>query len=88
MWLHTKSFHGSHTVIITEGRTIPNSVLQTACEICAAYSNCGNENKVEVDYTFRKNVKRHPNKKPGMVLYEIYHTATVSPLKHEELLRM
>ena len=87
MWLHTKTFHGSHTVIITEGREIPNNVLQTACEICAAYSNCGDETKVEVDYTFRKNVKRHPNKKPGMVLYEVYQTAVVSPNKHENLLQ-
>ena len=87
IWLHTKAFHGSHTVIITNNNKVPNKVLQVACEICAAYSNCGNENKVEVDYTYRKNVKRHPNKKPGMVLYEVYETATVTPNKHEELLK-
>lgn len=86
MWLHVKSFHGSHTIIITKGKEIPNSVLQTACEICAFYSNTGEENKVEVDYTFRKNVKRHPNKNPGMVLYDIYTSAVVEPKEHKEFL--
>ncbi len=87
MWLHTKKFHGSHTIIVTNNNKVPNNVLLVACEICAAYSSTGNENKVEVDYTYRKNVKRHPNKKPGMVLYEVYETAAVTPNKHEEYLK-
>ena len=87
IWLHTKAFHGSHTIIITKGNEISDEIIQFAAEVCAFYSDCDNSLKVEVDYTQRKNVKRHPNKNPGMVLYEIYKTANVTPNKHEEFLK-
>ena len=87
IWLHTKAFHGSHTIIITKGNEISDEIIQFASEVCAYYSDCDNASKVEVDYTQRKNVKRHPNKNPGMVLYEIYKTANVTPNKHEEFLK-
>ena len=86
IWLHTKAFHGSHTIIITKGNEVPVDVIQFAAEICAVYSCCDSSSKVEVDYTQRKNVKRHPNKNPGMVLYEVYKTACVTPNEHKEAL--
>ena len=87
IWLHTKAFHGSHTIIITKGQEISDDIIQFAAEICAAYSCCDAASKVEVDYTQRKNVKRHPNKNPGMVLYEVYKTANVMPNEHKEALK-
>jgi len=86
IWLHTKAYHGSHTIIMLENKEINDEIIQFAAEICAFYSNCDNTSKVEVDYTQRKNVKRHPNKNPGMVLYEIYQTANVVPNEHKEYL--
>ena len=62
-------------------------VLLIACEICAYFSNTGDEKKVEIDYTFRKNVKRHPSKKPGMVLYDTYNSIVVEPIEHKEYLK-
>jgi len=87
IWLHTKAFHGSHTIICLEGNEINDDVIKFAAEVCAYYSDCDNNSKVEVDYTQRKNVKRHPNKNPGMVLYEVYKTANVMPLDHKEYLK-
>ncbi len=87
IWLHTKAFHGSHTIICLEGKEINDDIIQFAAEVCAFYSDCDNSSKVEVDYTQRKNVKRHPNKNPGMVLYEVYKTANITPNEHKEYLK-
>ncbi len=86
IWIHTKQFHGSHTIIFVEGREVPDHVLQTACEICAFYSTVKQSPSVECDYTQRKNLKRHPSAKLGMVLYTIFKSALVTPNEHREYL--
>ena len=84
LWLHVKSAHGSHVVILTEGGTPPERVIVVAAEIAAYYSEKQANGKVDVDYTLRKQVKRHPAHKPGLVTYTDYHTVTVEPKGHKE----
>ncbi len=86
LWIHTQKTHGSHVIVFAEGREIPENVVEIACEIAAFYSIGANATKQECDYTFRRNLKRHPSNKPGMVLYTTYKTAYVTPNKHEEYL--
>lgn len=87
IWLHALNYHGSHTIIFTEGVTPPDDVIQVASEITAYYSNGADADKVAVDYTLKKYVKRNPNGKLGMVTYTNQKTAYVTPNKHEELLK-
>lgn len=82
MWLHLKNEHGAHTVIISEGREIPDKVLKFAAEITASTQQASSE----VDYTKRKNVKRKPNGHPGQVIYVNYKTIVVNPDAHKEYL--
>ncbi|MBO4380584.1 MAG: NFACT family protein [Clostridia bacterium] len=82
MWLHLKNEHGAHTVIITEGKPVPDKVLKIAAEITASTKSAS----VEVDYTQRKNVKRKPNGHPGQTIYVNYKTILVAPDAHEEYL--
>ncbi|MBR4800192.1 MAG: NFACT family protein [Clostridia bacterium] len=82
LWLHLKNEHGAHTVIITEGKSVPDKVLKIAAEITASTKNAS----CEVDYTQRKNVKRKPNGHPGQVIYVNYKTAVATPDAHEEFL--
>lgn len=82
MWFHAKNYHGSHTIIFAEGRDIPENVIQIACEIAAYYSQGNQSTKVEIDYTRRRNLKRHPCGKLGMVTYSDYKTAFVQPNNH------
>lgn len=84
MWLHVKAEHGSHVIIIADGKPIPRTVLLAAAEIAAYYSNLHAGGKVQVDYTPRKYVKHHPARKSGMVLYTNYQTLTVEPKAHKE----
>lgn len=86
LWIHTQKVHGSHTVIFAEGREIPDKVIQTGCEIAAYYSQGKSGDKIACDYTQRRNLKRHPSGKPGMVLYTTYKTAIVTPDEHREFL--
>lgn len=77
LWLHTKAYHGSHTVI--KGTNIPPEVIEKAARICAYYSGGKNLPKVEVDYTLRKFVKKISSSTPGMVTYTNYKTILVEP---------
>lgn len=82
IWMHLKNAHGAHTIIIAEGRTVPDKILTLAAEITASTQAAS----AEVDYTERRNVKRKPNGHPGQTLYVNYKTILASPDKHEEFL--
>ncbi len=88
LWIHTKDARGSHVIVFAEAREIPDVVTQIACEIAAFYSLGKKDggSKIPCDYTPRRNLKRHPSGKPGMVLYTTYKTAMVTPNEHKEYL--
>lgn len=81
VWLHLKNEHGSHTIIVTEGRTVPDKVLKIAGEITASTKQA----PCEVDYTERRNVKRKPDGHPGQVIYVNYKTMISEPNPHKNL---
>lgn len=85
LWLHAKAFHSPFVIAETKGEKIPDEVILTAAEICAAYSEGGKGGKVYVDYTERKNVKKPPKAKAGSVIYVNYKSVLVIPNFHEEL---
>lgn len=81
VWLHLKNEHGSHTIIVTEGRKVPDNVLKIAGEITASTKQAS----CEVDYTERRNVKRKPDGHPGQVIYVNYNTMISEPNPHKDL---
>lgn len=88
MWLHTLGHHGSHVIIFNEGgETPPDEVLQFACELAGYYSQGRDNDKVAVDYTCRKNVKRDSSGNLGMVTYSAQNTAYIKPNNHIEYLK-
>lgn len=86
VWLHTKNYHSSFVMIETKGKEVPLAVILTCAEICASHSEAKNGSKIEVDYTFKKHVKKPPKAKPGSVFYTDYKTIIVNPNSHEELI--
>ncbi len=56
IWLHVRDIPGSHVIIITNKRKVPEKVLFEAAKL-AAINSKGNGNKT-IDYTERTNVKR------------------------------
>jgi len=87
IWLHTLNYHGSHTVIFTDGENPPDNVITFAAQVAAFYSNGNQNDKVPVDYTLKKFVKRNPNGKPGMVTYTNQKTAYVKPCEYKEYIK-
>ncbi len=81
IWFHTQKIHGSHTVIVTEGKEVPPSTLEQAALIAAYNSKARESSLVPVDYTEIKNVKKPSGAAPGKVVYEHYKTAYVRPVQ-------
>ncbi len=79
IWFHTHNIPGSHTVIVTENREVPNSTLEEAAHIAAYNSKARNSALVPVDYTLIKNIKKPSGAKYGMVIYETYQTVYITP---------
>lgn len=79
IWLHTQKIPGSHTIIITDGKEPPASTIEQAAMIAAYNSKARESTRVAVDYTIVKNVKKPNGAKPGMVIYDKYETAIVTP---------
>ena len=81
VWFHTKNIPGSHVVVMSEGKTPPDSTLEQAAVLAATHSRAADSAQVPVDYTEVRNVKKPSGAKPGMVIYENNRTAYVTPDK-------
>jgi len=79
IWLHTKDIPGSHVIIVTDGKNVPERTLNEAAMLAAFYSKGKNSSLVPIDYTVKKNVKKPSGAKPGMVIYESNKTAYITP---------
>jgi len=79
MWFHAKNIPGSHVVILTEGKDLPDEVILYAAGLAAQNSSAKLSGQVAVDYTQIKNVKKPVGAKPGMVIYKTNKTVYVTP---------
>ncbi|MCQ2496769.1 MAG: NFACT family protein [Lachnospiraceae bacterium] len=78
-WFHAKKNAGSHVIVKTEGRELPDRVYEQAAALAAYYSKSKDGQKVDVDYLERKNVKKPNGAKPGFVIYYTNYSMTVTP---------
>lgn len=79
MWFHTKKAPGSHVVVISEGQDIPLKTQNEAAMLAVYHSSLKDSSKVEIDYTFVKNIKKTNDLKPGMVIYDTYESTAITP---------
>lgn len=79
-WFHAKGIPGSHVILKTGGREVPDELFNIAGSLAAYYSS-GREGggKVEVDYLLRKNVKKPNGAKPGFVVYYTNYSLIAAP---------
>ena len=84
-WLHVKDYRSSHLIIKSDGKEIPEKVIEICAEICAYYSQGGKGEKLQVDYTKRRYVKKQGGASLGGVTYENQTSILVIPNSHEEL---
>lgn len=74
-WFHVKKRPGSHVVLLTGGKEVPDRAFLEAAKLAVHYSGATSDStvneteKVEVDYVMRKEVKKPNGAKPGFVVY-------------------
>ncbi|MBR6526658.1 MAG: DUF814 domain-containing protein, partial [Lachnospiraceae bacterium] len=78
-WFHAKGVPGSHVIVKTEGKELPDRVFEEASALAAYYSKGRDSEKVEIDYVKRKEVKRATGGKPGFVIYHTNYSLMASP---------
>ena len=78
-WFHTQRIHGSHVILCAEGREPDGRDLTEAALLAAWFSQGRDGGQVAVDYTQVKNIRKPNGARPGMVVYDPYQTAYVSP---------
>lgn len=84
LWLHAKNIPGSHVIVrlprsMKSIHDLPDATLEEAALLAAHFSKASQSEKVEVDYTFRSQVKKPGGAKPGMVIYDNYWTIIINP---------
>lgn len=79
LWMHTKNIPGSHVIIKSDGKEIPESTIFEGAMLASFFSKSKMSAQVPVDYTLKKNVKKPNGSKPGMVIYETNSTIYVTP---------
>ncbi len=87
-WLHVKNVPGSHVIISTEGKDVPDMTLLEAAGIAVWYSGAGRlAGPAEVDYCRVRHVKKPAGALPGRVIYSQHKTIYAPPLDPASLRR-
>lgn len=76
-WFHAKASAGSHVIVKTEGKELPDRSFEEAARLAAFYSSARNQNKAEIDYIQKKHVKKPNGSKPGFVVYYTNYSMTI-----------
>ena len=79
LWLHARGVPGAHVVIKSDGRSVPDPVVDLAASLAAHYSGLRQDAKVPVDVTQRLHVRKIKGAAAGMVTYRNEETRMAVP---------
>ena len=94
IWFHAKKMPGSHVIVKVKEddmrlEDVPDRVFEEAAGLAAFYSSGSDESdknsavessqKIEIDYTERKNLKKPPQARPGYVIYHTNYSMMAAP---------
>ena len=79
LWFHVKTIPGSHVILRTEGKEVPDADYVTAAEVAAYFSTGKDNEKQEVDYVIKKEGKKPNGSAPGFVVYYTNYSMVVHP---------
>lgn len=78
-WFHAKKIPGSHVIVKTGGKELPDRDFLIAAQIAAYYSKGRDSVKTEVDYVKRREIRKTNGGAPGFVIYHTNYSITVHP---------
>lgn len=77
IWFHVQKFHGSHVILVTDGKEPLPEDYVFAAKKAVEYSEVSGSEKISVDYTLVKNLIKPTGARPGFVIYHVYKTIVV-----------
>lgn len=77
-WFHAKQNAGSHVIVKTDGKDLPDRTFEEAARLAAYYSKSRDQEKAEIDYIQKKHIKKPNGAKPGFVVYYTNYSMTIS----------
>lgn len=77
-WFHAKQMPGSHVIVRCNGEEPPIRTFEEAASLAAYFSKGKGSEKLEIDYTQKKNVKKPNGSRPGFVVYYTNYSLIVS----------
>lgn len=77
-WFHAKQMPGSHVLVKCHGEEPPVRTFEEAASLAAYFSKGRGSDKLEIDYTQKKNVKKPNGGKPGFVVYYTNYSLVAS----------
>lgn len=84
-WFHSKTFPGSHVIVKCNNTELPDEIYEIAGSLAAYYSKGKEQEKVEIDYTQKKNLKRVAGAAPGFVIYHTNYSMMSNPKSIDEI---
>lgn len=78
-WFHAKGIPGSHVIVKSRGEELPDRVYEEAGRLAAFYSKGRESDKVEIDYSEKRNIKKPNGGKPGFVVYYTNYSLIAAP---------
>ncbi|MDE7432671.1 MAG: NFACT family protein [Lachnospiraceae bacterium] len=84
-WFHAKKLPGSHVIVRSENSELPDKIYEIAGSLAAYYSKGREQEKVEIDYTQKKNLKRVNGAAPGFVIYHTNYSMMCPPKSPDDL---
>lgn len=90
-WFHAKNIPGSHVIVkpkTNDGSDLPDHIFEIAGSLAAYYSKGRDSEKVEIDYTLKKNLKRVTGAAPGFVIYHTNYSMMCEPKSVDEIIEI
>ncbi len=78
-WFHAKNMPGSHVIVKSDNKDLPDSTYEQAAKLAAYYSKGRDQEKVEIDYVQKKQVKKVNGGAPGFVIYHTNYSMNIEP---------
>lgn len=78
-WFHAKGIPGSHVIVKSNNEELPDRVFEEAGRLAGFYSKGRDNDKIEIDYLQKKNLKKPSGAAPGFVVYYTNYSLVIEP---------
>ncbi|MBQ8518574.1 MAG: NFACT family protein [Agathobacter sp.] len=78
-WFHAKGMPGSHVIVKANNKELPDRVFEEAGRLAGYYSKGRDNEKIEIDYLQKKNLKKPSGAAPGFVVYYTNYSLVIEP---------